>query len=73
MDCGEGYHFVLGGLERIDASPGQKVLAGEPVGSLGGAAPGAAGADGTARATLYVELRRRGDPVDPRPWFAARG
>ncbi|MGZ7301698.1 murein hydrolase activator EnvC family protein, partial [Streptococcus pyogenes] len=34
VDCGEGYHFVLGGLERIDASPGQKVLAGEPVGSL---------------------------------------
>src|SRR3712207_7120964 len=40
---------------------------------LGGTSPGAGTADGPGRATLYVELRRRGDPVDPRPWFAARG
>jgi septal ring factor EnvC (AmiA/AmiB activator) len=73
VDCGDGYHFVLGGLDRLDASPGQKVLAGEPVGLLGGASTGAGTADGPGRATLYVELRRRGDPVDPRPWFAARG
>ena len=64
VDCGGGYHFVLGGLERLDASAGQRLLAGEPVGLLGGA-----GAGGGA---LYVELRRNGQPVDPRPWFAAR-
>jgi murein hydrolase activator len=73
VDCGGGYHFVLGGLDRLDVSPGQKVLAGEPVGLLGGGTPGIATTDGSGRATLYVELRRRGDPVDPRPWFAARG
>lgn len=73
VDCGEGYHFVLGGLDRLDVSPGQKVLAGEPVGTLGGVPPGAGTVDGPGRATLYVELRRRGDPVDPKPWFAARG
>ncbi|WP_343896747.1 murein hydrolase activator EnvC family protein [Craurococcus roseus] len=76
VDCGEGYHFVLGGLDRLDVSPGQKLLAGEPVGVLGGgssSSPGAGTVDGPGRATLYVELRRRGDPVDPRPWFAARG
>jgi len=76
VDCGEGYHFVLGGLERLDVSPGHKVLAGEPVGLLGGASSTAAVAagsvDGHGRVTLYLELRRRGDPVDPRPWFAAR-
>jgi septal ring factor EnvC (AmiA/AmiB activator) len=72
VDCGEGYHFVLGGLDRLDVSPGHKVLAGEPVGLLGGASSGTATADGGGRAALYVELRRRGEPVDPRPWFAAR-
>ncbi|QYU67304.1 hypothetical protein J4558_20560 [Leptolyngbya sp. 15MV] len=35
----------------------------EPVGVLGGG----------ASASLYVELRRGGQAVDPRPWFAARG
>jgi septal ring factor EnvC (AmiA/AmiB activator) len=73
VDCGDGYHFVLGGLDRLDVSPGHRVLAGEPVGLLGGASPGAGTADGPGHAALYVELRRRGDPVDPRPWFAARG
>ena len=74
VDCGEGYHFVLGGLDRLDVSPGHKVLAGEPVGLLGGASAAAAAGsvDGHGRVTLYLELRRRGDPVDPRPWFAAR-
>ncbi|MCB4821880.1 murein hydrolase activator EnvC family protein [Roseicella aerolata] len=63
VDCGGGYHFVLAGLDRLDTAPGQRVLAGEPVGTL------AAG----GRASLYLELRHRGRPVDPRNWFAARG
>jgi septal ring factor EnvC (AmiA/AmiB activator) len=65
VDCGGGYHFVLAGLDRLDTAAGRRLLAGEPVGVLG-----SAGNDG---ATLYVELRRNGQPVDPRPWFAARG
>jgi septal ring factor EnvC (AmiA/AmiB activator) len=65
VDCGGGYHFVLAGLDRLDASAGQRLLAGEPIGVLGGA--------GAAGGSLYVELRRNGQPVDPRPWFAARG
>lgn len=65
VDCGAGYHFVLAGLDRLDASAGQRLLAGEPIGVLGGA--------GAAGGSLYVELRRNGQPVDPRPWFAARG
>ncbi len=66
VDCGGGYHFVLAGLDRLDASPGQRLLAGEPVGLLG------AGESG-GRATLYLELRRGGRPVDPRGWLAGRG
>jgi len=67
VDCGEGHHFVLAGLERLDTAAGSRVLAGEPVGVLGGG-------EGEARRTsLYVELRRNGQPVDPRPWFTSRG
>jgi septal ring factor EnvC (AmiA/AmiB activator) len=68
VDCGSGYHFVLGGLDRLDTAPGQKLLAGEPVGQLGTGAPDARG-----RAMLYLELRHHGQPVDPRGWFSARG
>jgi septal ring factor EnvC (AmiA/AmiB activator) len=57
VDCGDGYHVVLAGLDRLDATPGQRLLAGEPVGQLGAAA-------------LYLELRRHGQPVDPRGWFS---
>ena len=64
VDCGGEYHFVLAGLDRLDVAAGQRLLAGEPVGLLAG--PGGPGA------SLYVELRRGGQPVDPRPWFAGR-
>jgi septal ring factor EnvC (AmiA/AmiB activator) len=67
VDCGEGHHFVLAGLDRLDTTAGSRVLAGEPVGVLGG------GEGDARRSSLYVELRRNGQPVDPRPWFAARG
>jgi murein DD-endopeptidase MepM/ murein hydrolase activator NlpD len=65
VDCGGEYHFVLAGLDRLDVAAGQRLLAGEPVGVLAG--PGGPGA------SLYVELRRGGRPVDPQPWFAGRG
>lgn len=63
VDCGDGYHFVLAGLDRMDVAAGQRLLAGEPVGTL-------AGAEGRARASLYLELRHHGQPIDPRPWLA---
>jgi septal ring factor EnvC (AmiA/AmiB activator) len=65
VDCGGGYHFVLAGLDRLDTAAGRRLLAGEPVGVLA--------ETGSGGASLYVELRRNGQPVDPRPWFAARG
>ncbi|RMI24850.1 peptidase M23 [Pseudoroseomonas wenyumeiae] len=67
VDCGNGYHFVLAGLERLDAEAGSRLLAGEPVGVLGGGDSGEGG-----RASLYVELRRNGQAVDPKGWFRAR-
>ena len=61
LDCGQGQHLVLAGMERLDVSAGQRVQAGEPLGVLPGA----------GSPTLYVELRRRGEAVDPRPLVRA--
>lgn len=58
------YHLLLAGLARIDASIGEKVLAGEPVGVMPTTGP--------ADPTLYMELRRKGRPVNPTPWLSAR-
>ena len=60
-----GYHSVLAQLSRIDAAVGQTVTAGEPVGQ--------AGTDERGAPTLYLELRRHGQPVDPSPWLQSAG
>lgn len=58
-----GYHTVLAGLERIDARVGQWLLAGEPVGVLSKPDSG--------KPTIYVELRRDGQPINPMQWINA--
>lgn len=70
--AGEGYHFLLAGLGRIDVSVGQAVQIGEPVGQLGAEGFQRDGAASGGGPELYVELRRRGEPIDPQPWFAPR-
>jgi len=60
---GDGYHTLLAGMSRLHGAVGQQVLAGEPVGRMGEADAGAP--------TLYVELRRGGEPINPTPWLAA--
>lgn len=60
---GESYHTLLAGMSEIYGSVGQSVLAGEPVGQMG--------ASQDERPTLYVELRRGGEPINPQPWMAA--
>lgn len=57
-----GYHTLLSGLERVDASVGQWLLAGEPVGIMPKPDSG--------NPRLYFELRREGQPINPLPWFA---
>lgn len=63
VESGDGYHWLISGLGRLDVTPGQAVRAGEPV--------GLASAGGPTRAMVYVELRRNGQPIDPGPWLAA--
>jgi septal ring factor EnvC (AmiA/AmiB activator) len=67
VNCGGGYHAVLAGFERLDAKVGQPVASGEPVGVMPGWQPG----QQASRPTLYVELRREGQPVNPMPWLKA--
>ena len=59
---GEGYHILLAGLSRIDSAVGQTLLAGEPVGVMGRPKSG--------YPSLYIELRRKGEPINLLPWLA---
>jgi septal ring factor EnvC (AmiA/AmiB activator) len=68
IDCGGGFHFVLAGFARIDSAVGRKVEAGAPVGVMPDWDPGAPG----RRPSLYVELRRAGQAVNPAPFLRAR-
>lgn len=60
----DGYHSLIVGLARIDASVKQWVLAGEPVGIVG--------EHDSQGAQLYVEIRHNGRPIDPANWFLPR-
>ena len=59
---GDAYHTLLAGMGRVDATLGQLLLAGEPIGVMGSQ---------EAVTRLYVEVRRKGQPVNPLPWFTA--
>ena len=63
IDHGEGYHSLLAGLGRIDVAVNQRLLAGEPIGIMA--------QTGQAKPRLYLELRRKGQPINPLPWLAA--
>lgn len=58
VDCGGGYHAVLGGMDRTPLAAGKPVRAGDAAGTMP-LAPG----------VLYLELRKAGRPVDPAPWL----
>jgi septal ring factor EnvC (AmiA/AmiB activator) len=61
-----GYHTLLAGLDRLDATVGQWVLTGEPVGTMGNSSIDKNG----HTVELYLELRRNGQPIDPNRWLA---
>ncbi len=70
--------LVIAGLDRVYGTLGQVVPAGTPVGLMGGDAPtsdefiaeSAEGGSADRTETLYLELRKGNDPVDPAGWFA---
>jgi septal ring factor EnvC (AmiA/AmiB activator) len=62
IDHGGGYHSLLAGMDRIDSVVGQWVVTGEPLGTM----------QPDGKPSLYLELRRQGQPINPLPWLAAR-
>jgi septal ring factor EnvC (AmiA/AmiB activator) len=58
---GDGYHSLVAGLDQIDSSVGQWLVAGEPIGTM---------PTGEAKPRLYLELRHDGQPINPLPWLA---
>lgn len=63
IEHGDGYHSLLAGLDRIEGSVGQWLVAGEPVGTM---------PKGEQKPHLYLELRHDGQPINPMPWLATR-
>lgn len=72
INAGGGYYMVLAGMDRINVSTGQFVLAGEPVAVMGdgSARTAAAAAIGATQPVLYIQLRKDGTAIDPGPWWA---
>jgi len=61
LRTGGAYHLVLTGLGAAEAVVGTTVAAGEPIGRMG--------EDAVSAPSLYLEVRRGGEPVDPKRWF----
>ncbi len=76
-----GWLIVLAGLAETHRRVGEAVVAGDPLGDLGGPLPSseeflleASGAVPKIDSSdLYVEIRRDGVAIDPAPWFASTG
>lgn len=58
IDNGDNYLTLLAGMERSYVDVGQNVLAGEAVGLTN-----------TQNPKLYIEIRKDGNAINPRPWF----
>ncbi|PIE06560.1 MAG: peptidase M23 [Rhodobacterales bacterium] len=78
LEPGEGYFLVLAGLGQLFGKVGEVLPKGAAVGLMGGTAMGAdqaflmsvaEGGGAEATETLYIELRRNGEPLDPGEWF----
>lgn len=68
LNPGGGYHVLIAGLNDVDVSAGQFVLTSETIGKLSGGSP-ASGKTTAANPVLYLEFRKDGVPIDPRPWL----
>ena len=62
VDHGDEYLTVMAGMGEMNASVGQELLAGEPIGAMG-----------NSYTDLYLEMRHQGVPEDPEPWFKQKG
>ena len=80
LDIGEGYQIIMAGLSDLIRKKDDPVQRGEPIGTLAGpiseseeflAEQSAIAPDATA--SLYVQMRLQGNPIDPGVWFGPSG
>jgi len=81
VEPARGYLMVFAGLAQVFGETGDVLAAGDPVGLMGGTEPSAQefgaefvanaalGSDGAQSETLYVELRKSKETLDPAEWF----
>lgn len=69
INAGGGYHVLLAGMDRIDATLGQFILEGEPIGQMGAQRRGRGDKSPGPKSVLYVEFRRKETPINPDPWW----
>jgi murein hydrolase activator len=72
LNAGGGYHILLAGMTDINATIGDFVREGEPVGTMGeGPSPatllGEQVQDGSP--VLYIEFRKNSEAIDSAPWW----
>lgn len=83
LEPARGYLLVFAGLAQVFGETGDVLAAGEPLGLMGGdektpaefgvgfVVDAATGGDAGRSETLYVELRKGRETLDPADWFAA--
>lgn len=62
IEHSKSYYSMLSGMEETEVEEGQYLLAGEPVGIM----------DRDNESVLYMELRKKGVPINPVPWLALK-
>jgi septal ring factor EnvC (AmiA/AmiB activator) len=72
LNTGQDYTVLLAGLAEVSVDVGRFVMMGEPIGTMGSRTIGrtVTTSAGVSRPTLYIELRRLSDPVDPSGWWS---
>ncbi len=80
IDIGEGYQIVLAGLSELIRQKGDVVQRGEPIGTLTGPISESeefladqSALSANAVASLYLQMRLQGNPIDPGVWFGPSG
>ncbi|WBU57246.1 murein hydrolase activator EnvC family protein [Paracoccus sediminicola] len=81
LEPAQDYLLILAGMSQVFGEVGDVLAAGEPVGLMGGTEPpaqefgiefvvnAATGRDADRSETLYLELRRDKETLDPAEWF----
>lgn len=72
LNPGEDYTILLAGLDSVSVKVGDFVRMGEPVGAMGSRTIGRTlmTSAGLEKPTLYIELRKSDNPIDPAGWWA---